>query len=66
MGGIMTNSEKVVGGHCWQGGRLRQVPLIVWELRVVFTANRTVVLINQLANTGVIQCWSTCTTLAQW
>ena len=27
MAGIMTNSEKVVGGRFGQGGRLRQVPL---------------------------------------
>ena len=29
MGGMMTNSEKVVGGRFGQGGRLRQAPLVM-------------------------------------
>ena len=36
MGGIMTNSEKVVGARFVQGGRLRQVPLYIFTSSVGF------------------------------
>ena len=40
MGGIMTNSEKVVGGRFGQGGRLRQVPLHHMDLFTSYGQNK--------------------------